>query len=151
MAPTLLISNSSRSCLWSVVRCEVYIFWASFYRPNVSTFPIYFNSHNWNQIGPSEYFNAILFHPTFTLYVMYSGLRSNETICLQSRTCTKLKLNHWNDFSREPTPGPGWFYQASQVLGQVLQVLSGLNLSEPDYGGPHWPIIIHTGGQLYVS
>ena len=81
---------------------SIYI-WTSLYRPYASTFlSIYFNSHNLNQIGPFEAHIRILilqcyisFHPIFTLYVLYSDLRSNKTIPL--KTCTKIR----------PTPCPG--------------------------------------------
>ena len=68
----LLIGSSSGSCHWSVVRCEVYIFWTSFYGPYATLSSIYFDSHNPNQIGPLEAHIRILilqcyisFHPIF--------------------------------------------------------------------------------------
>lgn len=103
MASMPLIGISNRSCHWSVVWCEVYIYWTSLYGPYTSTFPrIYFDSHNWKQIGPLEAHIGILilqcyisFHPIFTPYVLYSDLRSDETIPFKDLRKNQIESLKW--------------------------------------------------------
>lgn len=44
-----------------------------------------------------QYFNAVLFHSTLTPYVIYSDLRSDETICLQIWPGSSLRVERGLD------------------------------------------------------
>ena len=141
----------------SVVWCEVYIFWTSFYGPYATLLSIYFDSHNSNQIGPLEAHIGILilqcyisFHPILTQYVMYPDLRSDETIHLQSRTCAKIRLNHWNDVlganARSRSDFVSWFSNNWLYSSVPAEFTSSMSLSVfPDH---FWQLFTMSQSQI---